>query len=163
MNERMVMVAMQPRERLREALCERTCDLVRYLDDIESAELKSREITPQGLVRCVHFWRARVNVPAVLAPHFDTPLLEWTGRTEWRASDYESRWVVEPRVMKDSALCEGIMRLAPAMGGKGTRIDLDLAIADVEGPAGFRVIARSILSTHFRKLVSAATRLIEEA
>jgi hypothetical protein len=39
MREKMVMVVMHPRDRVWEALCERTCDLARYLDHIESSEL----------------------------------------------------------------------------------------------------------------------------
>jgi hypothetical protein len=158
----MVMVVMHPRDRVREALCERTCDLARYLDHIEHAELKSRETTVKGFVRCVHVWRARANVPSVLAHHLDPGLLEWTGRTEWRPDEYESHWVVEPRSMKDTVLCEGIMRFSPAIGGRGTRVELELEIVGVQGPAGFRTITSAILSTHFRKLVDAATRLIGE-
>jgi len=160
-NERMIMVVMHPRERVWEALCERTCELAPYLDHIESAELKSREMTAEGLVRCVHVWRARANVPAIMAHHIDKGLLEWTGRTEWQANEYQSRWVVESRAMKDSALCEGTMRLSPAVGGKGTRIDLELALPAFQRTAGLRAITSTVLSTHFRKLVDAATRFIE--
>lgn len=156
------MVVMHPRERVWDALCERTCELAPYLEHIESAELKSRESTPEGLVRCVHVWRVRANVPAVLAHHIDKGLLEWTGRTEWRANEYESHWVIEPRSMKDSARCEGTMRFSPAVGGKGTRVDLELALAVFQRTAGVRTITSTILSTHFRRLVDAATRLIEE-
>jgi hypothetical protein len=160
--ERTVIVVMLPRDRLWEALCERTCDLARYLDNIESVELKSKETTPTGLIRCVHFWRARANVPSVLAPHIDTNFLEWTGRTEWRVNEYESRWVVEPRFMKDSVLCEAIMNFSPAIGGRGTRLDLQLEVLGVQGLAGFQTITNTVLTTHFRKLVEAATRLIED-
>jgi len=158
----MVMVVMHPRERVWEALCERTCELAPYLDHVDSAELRSRETTTQGLIRCVQVWRARANVPAVLAHHIDKDLLEWTCRTEWRANEYESQWVVEPRSMKDSALCEGTMRFSPAVGGKGTRVDLELALVAFQHTAGMRTIMSTILSTHFRKLADAATRLIEE-
>lgn len=162
MKNRMVMVVMHPRDRVWEALCERTCDLARYLDHIESAELKSKKTTPQGVVRCVHVWRARPNVPSILAHHLDPGLLEWTGRTEWRPNEYESHWVVEPRSMKDTVLCEGIMRFSPAIGGRATRVELELTIVGIQGPAGFRTITSTILSTHFRKLVDAATLLIDE-
>jgi hypothetical protein len=153
---------MHPRERVWDALCERTCELAPYLEHIQSAELSSRETTTQGLVRCVHVWRARANMPAILAHHIDKGLLEWTGRTEWRTNEYASRWVVEPRSMKDSALCEATMRFSPAVGGKGTRIDLELTLGAFQLPAGFRTITSTILTTHFRKLVDAATRYLEE-
>jgi hypothetical protein len=158
----MVMVVMHPRERVWDALCERTCELAPYLEHIERAELKSRETTTQGLVRCVHVWRARAKVPQILAHHIDNGLLEWTGRTEWRANEYESHWVVEPRSLKDSALCEGTMRLSPAVGGRGTRIDLDLTLVFAQPTAGLRMLTSTILSTHFRKLVEAASRLIDD-
>jgi len=160
--QRMVMVVRHPRDRLREALCERTCDLARYLDGIESAELRSCETAADGLMRCVHVWRARSGVPPLLAPHVDGAFLEWVGRTEWRADDYRSRWVVEPRFLKHGALCEATMSLSPAIGGSGTRVELELDLDGLQGPAGFRTITTTILSTHFRKLVEAATRLIEE-
>jgi hypothetical protein len=160
--ERIVMIVMHPRNRVWDALCERTCELAPYLEHIESAELKSRQTSNRGLIRCVHVWRARANVPAILAHHMDAGLLEWTARTEWRRSAYESRWVVEPRSTKDSALCEGTMRFSPAVGGKGTRIDLELEIVVAQPTAGWQTITRTILSGHFRKLIDAASRLLEE-
>ena len=161
MTERLVVVAMHTREHIWDALCERTCELAPFLEHIESAQLRSRETTTEGLVRCVHLWRARPNVSAILANHIDAALLEWTSRIEWRANKYESRWVVEPRSMKGSALCEGKMRLLPAIGGKGTRIELDLALVAPQPSAGWHAITSTILSTHFRKLIEAASRLLE--
>jgi hypothetical protein len=162
MTKNSVMVVMHPREVLRDVLFERTCDLARYLKDIESAELRSRETTSKGLIRCVHHWRARVDVPSLLAPHIDAGFLEWIGYTEWRADQYESRWVVKPRYLKDSALCEANMRLVPAVGGRGTRVELELEVLRLNGPAGMQAITSTILTTHFRKLVEAAARLIED-
>lgn len=163
MKEKTTIVAMYPRDRLREALYERTCDLARYLDDIESAELVSREVTPQGLIRHRHHWRARANLPPILVEHIDKSVLEWIGRIEWRADEYVSRWIVEPQFMKGSILCEMVMNLAPAVGGRATRLDLELDLTAVRGPVGFQTILRTVLNTHFRKLVGAAGTLIENS
>ena len=160
--ERIVMVVMHPRESVWDALCERTCELAPYLEHIESAKLKSRKTTTQGIICCVHAWRARANVPAILAPHIDKGLLEWTARTEWRANEYESRWAVEPQSMKGSTLCEGTMRFSPAIGGKATRIDFALTLVAAQRKPGLQTIMSTILSTHFRKLVEAVSRSIEE-
>ena len=163
MKERTVIVVMHPRDQIWDALCERTCDLARYLDEIESAELKSRETTPEGLIRCVHFWRARVNVPPFLAPHIvDTGFLEWTARTEWLPADYKSRWIIEPQFMKASTLCNVNMSFSPAIGGKGTRLDLQLEVQDAQSLAGLHVITKSVVNNLFQKLVEATTRLIED-
>ena len=161
MTERLVIVAMHPRAHMWDALCEKTYELAPFLEHIESAQLKSRELRADGLVRCEHLWRARANVPALLAHHIDTGLLEWTSRTEWRANEYESRWVIEPRSLKGSALCEGNMRLLAAIGGKATRVELELALVATQPSAGWHAISLTILSTHFRKLVDAASRKLE--
>lgn len=161
MKEKTVIVVMQPRDRLHQILCERTCDLAPYLEDIESANLLSKETTPQGLNRHRHHWRARANVPPLLAQHIDTGMLEWIGSIEWHSNEYVSRWIVEPGFLKNSVLCEALMNLSPAIGGKGTRLDLELDIAAVRGPAGLQAILGALLKTHFRKLVDAATKVIE--
>lgn len=159
--EKTVIVAMYPRDRLQEMLCARTCDLARHLNDIESVELLSKETTPQGLIRHRHHWRARANVPPLLAQHIDSKVLEWIGRVEWRANEYVSRWIVEPGFMRDSVVCEAVMSLSPAVGGRGTRLDLELDITAVRIPTGFQAILGAILKTHFRKLVDAAAKAIE--
>lgn len=156
-----MMVVMHPRERVWDALCERTCDLAPFLDHIESAELLSRETPATNAVRIVHLWRARANVPALLAPHVDKNLLLWTARTEWQPGQYESRWSVSPSSQGDEPLCEGRMRFAPAVGGKGTRVELELELLALSQTVAMRTMARTILTTHFRKLAEAAGRMLD--
>lgn len=161
MTENLVMIVMHPRERVWDALCERTCELAPFLDHIESAELISRETMPSELVQCVHLWRARASVPALLAHHVDKDLLVWTVRTEWQTGQFESRWSVMPKSFDDESLCRGSMRLSQAVGGRGTRIDLELELLALKQTALLRTMVRTILATHFRKLSEAATRLLE--
>jgi hypothetical protein len=160
MTERLVMVSMHARALVWDALCERTCELAPFLEHIETAELKSRTTSREGLVHCAHLWRARANVPAILAHHIDAGLMEWTTHTEWRMHEYTSRWEVRPRSLK-GALCGGTMHLLPALGGRGTRIELDLAIVAPQPSAGWQAITSTILSTHFRRLVDAASQLLD--
>ena len=162
MKKKSLLVVMRMRDRLQNALCDQTCDLARYLRDIESAELESRETTSKGLIRCVHHWRARVIVPSILAPHVDGGFLEWTVQIERQANEYVSRWFVEPRFMKGSVLCEATMSLAPAIGGRGTRVELELDVLRDNGSVGFQNIANRILTTQFRKIVEASVRLVDE-
>ncbi|MBC7780430.1 MAG: hypothetical protein H7125_10035 [Proteobacteria bacterium] len=159
---KIVVVVMHPMPRVWDALCERTCELAPFLEHIERAELKSRQTSDDGVTRCVHAWRARANVPALLAHHVDKGVLEWTGRTEWRAEVPESRWVVEPKSMKGAALCEALMRFSAAAGGRGTRVDLELALVGPQRMAGMQMLTNTLLATHFRKLVDAAAKLIEK-
>jgi hypothetical protein len=118
MSERLVMVAMHARPRVWEVLSERMCELAPLLEHIETAALERRATTDDGTVHCTHRWRARPNVPGILAQHIDQGLLEWTTDTEWRPADYASRWVVRPRSMKGAALCEGTLVLFPPSGAR---------------------------------------------
>lgn len=154
------MVVMQPRERVRDALCERTCELAAHLDQIESAELAERKVSASGITRCVHLWRLRADLPVILARHVDKTLLEWTTTVEWQPRKYESHWLVRPRLVeKASLLCEATVALSPAVRGKGTRVDVELTLpAALKAPA-LQTIASSIVSNHFRQLIDATSRL----
>lgn len=162
MTERSVIVVMRPRPVVWEALAERTSALARLLPHIEEAELKSRRASGRGLVRCEHVWRARANVPSLLAPHIDRKLLEWTTRTAWRRRDFSGRWTVFPSSMKGAALCDGTIRMVPAIGGQGTRVELELLVHRPLVSAGWHSITSAILAAHFRKMIGAAARLAAE-
>jgi hypothetical protein len=153
--ERAFVVVLQPREKLQEVLCGRTCELAPHLEHIESAEPILRQ-EDGGRITCVHAWRARANVSGVLRHHIDRGLLEWICRIERDAAGFDSRWTIEPRALRDSPLCVGHLRLTPAAGGRGTRIALDLEIVAVQPSAGWRTLTQAILTTHFRKLIDAA-------
>jgi hypothetical protein len=155
------MIAKQPRTHVWDALCERPWELAPFLEHIEGAELTNRTSDIDGYVRCAHLWRARANVTGILAHHIDKGLLEWTTHTEWRVHEYASRWDVRPRLLKGATLCKGEMRLSPALGSRGTRIELDLAVVAPQPSAGWRAITGAILSAHFRMLVKAATSQLE--
>lgn len=155
MIERAYIVAMQPREQLREVLCERTCELAPHLEHIESAEpiLRRQE---GGRIVHVQAWRARANVSGVLRHHIDRGLLEWICRIERDAAGFASRWTIEPRALRDSALCVGQLNLTSAAGGRGTRVELELEIVAAQPSAGWRTLTQAIVTTHFRKLIDAA-------
>jgi hypothetical protein len=63
--------------------------------------------------------------------------------------------------MRESVRCSGTMRFAPAIGGRGTRLNLDLELTGFRGWAGVETIANSLIATNFRKLVAATVQLIE--
>jgi len=156
--ERAFIVAMQPRERLREVLCDRTCELAPHLEHIESAVpiLHRQE---GGRIVSAQAWRARPNVSGVLRHHIDRGLLEWICRIERNADDFASRWTIEPRALRDSPLCVGHLNLEPAAGGRGTRLTLELEIVAAPPSAGWRTLSQAVLTTHFRKLIDAACRV----
>jgi len=159
MSEKFVFVANYPRDSLWEILSERTCEIAQYIDEIVAVELKASETTKPAIVRNVHAWRVRPLVPAILMPHIDAKYLEWISSTEWHMADYRSYWRIQPSFL-DSVLCDAQIDLTPAMGGRGTRVKVELAIAAFEGPAALRSGAAAILSSFFRRLVDGAVRHI---
>lgn len=156
MNQRFTMVLPQPPERLHRALCERSHELAPLLPHIDAILPIRSETLRGGRQRRVHAWRARADLPGLLAQHIDEGLLAWTCTTEWRSGDCASRWIVVPRAMKDAALCEAALRLAPALGARGTRADIELVLCASLRGAGWSTLACAILAMHFRRLLDAA-------
>jgi hypothetical protein len=158
----MVQIVRCPRQILWQTLRDRTPGLARYLEGVVSAESAPVEPAANGATRRDHRWRARADVPAIIAPHIDTAYLEWTCRTEWYAEDFRSRWLIEPAFLKDRPLCDVTMHFATALGGHGTRMQLEIDLSALRGPDALRVVTARIVTTHFRNLIEAAARLIEE-
>jgi hypothetical protein len=153
---KLMLVAMHPPAQLMEALCEHTCELARQLDHVESARVISRHITAHGLVVCVQRWRARAAVPALLQPHLEDGLLDWTLTFERQLGTHECRWHAESAAVQVPGRCNGTLELMPALGGRGTRIELRCDFAATN--EGLRTLFGSLLAWHWRSLVDAAVR-----
>ena len=54
------------------------------------------------------------------------------------------------------------MNFAPALGGRGTRLQVEIDLSALGGPEALRTVTVRIVATHFRDLVDAARRLVEE-
>jgi len=89
---KLTLVAMAPPAAMMAALCDRTCDLAAALEHVQSANVVSRHIDADGLVVCVQRWRARAGVPALLRPHLEESLLDWTLTFERRLGALECSW-----------------------------------------------------------------------
>jgi hypothetical protein len=161
MIERTVQMVQCPRDRLWETLRDRAPHLARFLDGVVSTQSTVVEPTVNGVMRREHRWRATARVPPIIAPHVDTSYLEWTCRTEWYAEDFRSRWLIEPAFLKDRPLCLLSMAFAPALGGRGTRLQVEIDLSALR-PEALRVVTARIVTTHLRDLVEAARRLAEE-
>jgi hypothetical protein len=146
---------------MRDVLYGRTWELAAYLDGIESAVLEDECVTEDSRLQAVHTWRAKANVPPLLAPHINVDYLAWTALVEWSATDFTSRWRIEPHALKERFWCEADVTLLEALGGRGTRVSIILDIGDLDGRRGIETLAYQIVSVNLRKLVDAAVRKIE--
>ena len=151
---KLMLVVMQPLAPVMEALCEHTCELARELEHVESAQVASRRISPEGLVVCVQRWRARAGVPALLRPHLEDDLLAWTLTFERRLGANECRWHAESAAVQVPGRCHGTLQFMPAAGGRGTRIELRCDFAATN--EGLRTIFGTLLARHWRSLTEAA-------
>lgn len=161
MTSRTVIVVRQPREHLQAVLVERTWELAQFLDEIEAAELREMDSSDAEAQSAIHAWRAKANVPALLAPHMDADYFGWTAMVAWSADNFSSRWRIEPHALKDSLSCAADVTLTEALGGRATRVHIDADIRGLAGRQGAETIAYRVLLVNWQKLVAAAARKLD--
>jgi hypothetical protein len=158
MGMNLMLVVMQPAAPLMELLCEHTCDLARELAYVDSAHLLTRRVTREGLVICQQRWRARASVPTLLQPHIEVGLLDWTLTFEREPGASECRWRAESAAVQVPGRCHGTITMAPAVGGRGTRVVLQGDFAATN--EGLRTLFGALLARHWRSLTEAAARRV---
>jgi len=155
------LIVRQPRDRLHSVLVTRTWELAAHLEDIASVELIEHRKTDSGSISACHRWRAKPNVPTLLAPHIDADHFRWTAFVEWSDDNYDSRWRIEPQAVRQAMSCSAAVTLSEAIGGRATRIAIDTSIDGLEGHKGIDTIAYRIVLVNWQKLVAAAVRALE--
>jgi len=153
---RLALVVMAPPAAIAEAICERTCELAGGLAHVQSAELASRHVDADGRVVSVQRWRAKASVPALLRPHLEESLLDWTLTFERLPGALDCRWHAQSAARQLPHRCRGTMQFLPAIGGRATRIDLRCEFAAAN--EGLRTIFGRLLAEHWRSIAEAAAR-----
>ena len=151
---KLILVVMQPPAPVMEAMCEHTCELAPALEHVQDAHVLSRCVTPEGSVVCRQRWRARATVPALLSPHLEDGLLDWTLTFERQPGARQCRWHAESAAVQVPGRCNGTLEAMPAAGGRGTRIELCCEFAAAN--EGLRTIFTALLAHHWRSLAEAA-------
>ncbi len=103
---------------------------------IESIRRLERETDGPGIVRTVHEWRAAASLPPAFQRHVEDAALTWIERGWWDEGTLTSRWTVESRLLAGGLAGSGTTRLAGAMGGRGTRVQLEVSTALEPGALG---------------------------
>ena len=161
MTNRSKLLVMQPRDRLHTVLVTRTWELAEFLDDIASVEFIRQETLDGRSRSASHVWRAKADVPPLLAPHVNIDHFKWTATVQWSEDDYESRWRIEPHALRQTLSCDGIVTLSEAVGGRATRVAIDTNIEGLNDQQGVESIAYRIVLVNWQKLVEAAVRRLE--
>ncbi len=154
MASRSMLIVKHPRDRVHEVLVERTWELAALLDDIDSAVLTDQS-NAEPRRSATHEWRAKASVPPLLAPHIDDDYFRWTATVEWTDNEFQSLWRIEPHAVRESIDCTATVELEDAMGGRATRVSLDVAINGLGSRMGVETIAYRIVQTNWQKLVMA--------
>jgi hypothetical protein len=153
---KLTLVVMAPPAAMVDALCDRTCDLASQVEHVQSAQVVSRHVDADGLVVCIQRWRAKANVPALLQPHLEKSLLDWTLTIERRLGALECRWHAESAARQLPGSCHGTLEFRPAIGGRATRIDMHFDFPATN--EGLRTIFARLLAQHWRNLADAAAQ-----
>lgn len=155
-----ILVLRCPPPALMHALLEQTCELATLLPHMESARVLERQVA-HGRVSIRQQWRVRVNVPALLQPHLEDGLQEWVLTLQYATGESLAHWQAESAALQASGGCRGSLRFAPALGGLGTRVELDCEVPVAND--GLRLIIGNLLQRHWRTLAEAAAANIAAA
>jgi|SRR5262244_1644171 len=104
---------------------DRLPELVPLMDDIDSVTVVERIQDPDGTVRLVNLWQAKLQIPPMLTSVIRPDRLAWTDRAEWRSERYECHWRIEPQFLPDQTQYAGMTRYEAAIGGRGTRVTFE--------------------------------------
>lgn len=174
MKTRSISIVRHPLDAVWTAIRDHLPELVRYLDDIESVTVQSREELPDGTVRLINVWRAKPKLPAIVASRIRPDMLSWTDRAEYRPAVLECHWNLEPHFFSERIRCPGVTRYEPAMGGRGTRVtfenDLQISLQHLPGvpsllegtlASGIESFVAALIPKNLRKLTDAAAKFLD--
>lgn len=82
-----------PAAQVLDLMINRMDEIVPFLPNVESIELREREELPDGRIRIVRHWQgAASNVPAALRPFISTEMLGWIDTALWQPDAYKVDW-----------------------------------------------------------------------
>ncbi|MQA89733.1 MAG: hypothetical protein GEU90_05795 [Gemmatimonas sp.] len=134
-NVRRMVMLRQPPDRVWTALRDYLPAVAQHVEGIEEIRLLERS-RANGLIKTVHEWRAAPSVAHALRGRIDGDQLTWLERAEWHDGALESRWSVESRMLGGGLVGSGITRVHGAMGGRGCRLQLEIATSIAPGTLG---------------------------
>jgi hypothetical protein len=135
-NVRRMVMLRQPPERVWLALRDDLPTLGTLIDGIDEIRLLERQNGSNGLVSTVHEWRAASSLSAAIRGQSDGAALTWIERAVWDEGPLESRWSVESRLLGGGLVGSGITRVERAMGGRGSRLQLEVSTSIASGALG---------------------------
>ncbi len=110
-----------PRAVVFEAYRDHLVELLPYLPNVRSIEVRSRE-EKGAVVDLVNVWHGGGEIPAAARAILRESMLSWTDRATWDAEALTCEWRVEPHSFADAVTCHGRHTFVEADGG--TRLEM---------------------------------------
>lgn len=85
---------------------DKVSEIVPYLPNVRSLELKSRQET-NGQVQTVLDWHGGGDIPVALRSILGENMLSWTEYDTWNEADFTVDWRVETHAFSEAVICGG--------------------------------------------------------
>jgi len=146
-----------PREQAFRAYRDELPNLVPYLPNVRSIEVKESEVAPGGVatrVRKLNLWRAKADVPSVAQSIIKPEMLAWDDHALWDEADWSCEWRVAPHFFSDRIRCSGRNRFVPDATGVTLQLRGELEV-EVKGLPGVPKLLAGTVGHGLEKFVVA--------
>lgn len=107
-----------PAKLILDLMIDRMEEIVPFLPNVESIELREREELPGGRIRIVRHWQgAASNVPSALRPFVSKEALGWIDTAVWTPAEYKVDWEMST-TMSAFYECSGTNYFEPFPGAE---------------------------------------------
>jgi hypothetical protein len=106
-----------PREIVFLAYRDEITDLLPYLPNVRSIDIKSRK-DEGGVVEFINEWRGGGDIPGPIRAVLSESVLAWTDYASWRTDAMRCDWRTETHAFTDAVTCKGTNRFLPDGDGK---------------------------------------------
>ena len=127
-----------PRERVFAAYRDNLKDLLPYLPNVRSIDVKSREENGK-IVKMLNVWHGGGEIPAAARAVLSEAMLTWDDHATWNEEDFTTQWIIKTHAMTDAVKCEGSNRYI--VEGDSTVLEirgvLEIDAKKIRGVPGF--------------------------
>ena len=95
---------------------DRLLELVSYLPDVQSIEVKSC-VEENGLIHFVNEWHGGGEIPVVARAIISEAMLSWTDFATWNESEFTTMWRIKTHAFTEAVHCAGKNRFMDKNGG----------------------------------------------
>jgi hypothetical protein len=95
-----------PRAQVFAAYRDKIVDLLPYLPNVRSIEVKTRKDEGK-IVRLLNVWRGGGEIPAAARAVLSEAMLTWDDEAVWNEDDWTCQWTIRTHAFTEAVRCEG--------------------------------------------------------